>query len=94
MALTKEHLQQVLEFIREHRSTEGGFTPIHSKLEEELSTAEPGSEYYTTLQETKEKHLEAYTTARGQGGSAWPEYENFVAEFEKGITAALKEEAA
>ena len=41
--------------------------------------------------EVKEKLIPPYQKARETGGSAWPEFEKFVSEFEKTVTEAIRE---
>jgi hypothetical protein len=96
MPARKERLEQVLGFIRQHRSNESNFETLYAKLEEECVVAnkdETGNEntYLSSLNETKEKHADVYRQAKEQKSNAWPEFENFVSEFETSVTAAMKE---
>lgn len=85
----KDHLEEVAAFIREHRSNESNFETLHKKLEEELQAA--GSEAYgRALAEAKEKPADEYRQAKTTGGTAWPEFEKFVAAFEKAVLEAIK----
>ncbi|MEI6949003.1 hypothetical protein V9K67_17590 [Paraflavisolibacter sp. H34] len=96
MATGKAHLEEVLEFIREHRSNESNFEKIYAKLEQECRTPpddEVTQAYVNNLSDIREKHTEEYQKSREVKGNAWPEFENFVAEFEKAITGAMKERA-
>ena len=91
----KERLEQVLEFIREHRSNESNFGKLYAKLEEECAVAgsnQAGNEntYLENLKAAKEKQADVYRQAKEQKGSAWPEFENFISEFETSVTEALK----
>lgn len=89
MALTEEQLQVLQEFLRSHRSNEANFAAISQKLDEALSQAGDGTEFFDALEETKEKYGAAYATARENNGAAWPEFENFITHFERGIVAAI-----
>lgn len=91
----KERLEEVLGFIRQHRSNESNFEVLYTKLEEECAVAnnsESGNEgsYLANLNEAKEKHADVYRQAKEQKSSAWPEFENFVSEFETSVTEELK----
>jgi hypothetical protein len=87
--MEKARLEQVAAFIREHRSNESNFEKIYGKLEEE--TREDNGAYTSQLQETKEKSADEYRKAKENGGTAWPEFEKFVSEFETTVVSALKE---
>lgn len=93
----KERLEQVLSFIREHRSNEGNFDVLYAKLEEECeavngSATSNENNYLASLNEAKEKQADVYRQAKEQNSSAWPEFEKFVTEFETSVTEALKSE--
>jgi hypothetical protein len=80
----------VLHFIQEHRSNETNFDKLSSKLEEEINNTNNGVSYKNELQEIKEKRAEEYKQLKSSGSSAWPEFENFVAEFERAVLKASK----
>lgn len=90
IVMEKKHLEEVLSFIRQHRSNEANFEKIYSKLQEEVDSAEDSSEYKNKLQEINQKQAAEYQQAKKDAPTAWPEFENFIAEFETTITAALK----
>ena len=90
----QQHLEEVKAFIHEHRSNEGNFQKLHTKLEEECRWAEGQeglSSYAETLSEVRDKTAEAYRQNREASGSAWPEFEKYVTGFEKAVTLAMKE---
>ena len=86
--MTKEQLEDLAAFIREHRSSESNFEKIYAKLEE--VTNDGDTEFKAAVSEIKEKSVPTYGKAKESGGTAWPEFEKFVSEFEKTITEALK----
>ncbi|HVG13830.1 MAG TPA: hypothetical protein VM935_02680 [Chitinophagaceae bacterium] len=87
--MMNEHIKEVLQFIKEHRSNESNFEKIYAKLEAELSQKDGDSDYLANLHELKEKQAVTYKQAKKEGTSAWPEFENFVSGFEKAGTALL-----
>lgn len=89
--MAKEQLEEVVAFIREHRSNENNFEKLHAKLQEE--TKKEDATYTTQLKEVGEKSAAEYRKAKETGGTAWPEFEKFVSEFEKTVIDALKESA-
>ncbi len=89
--LDKEHIQELLEFIRQHRSNEANFEKLHQRLEDELRNGQGDQNYIHNLQEIKNKQAEEFRQTKETGGSAWPEFEKFVSDFEKTLTETLKE---
>jgi hypothetical protein len=89
--MDKTQLEEVAAFIREHRSNESNFEKLYAKLEEE--TGKDDTNYTNQLQEIKEKGAEEYRKAKQTSGTAWPEFEKFVSEFEKTVVEALREAA-
>ncbi len=89
MNTTSKHLEKVTAFIREHRSNEGDFEKIYTRLTEESEM--PGSDdaYKNNLLEVKEKAAEEYRKAKEINGTAWPEFEKFVTGFEKAVLQAI-----
>jgi len=86
--MDKTQLEDLAAFIREHRSSEGNFEKIYAKLEE--VTNDDDAEFAATLSDIKEKTVPPYQKAKEAGGTAWPEFEKFVSEFEKTVTEAIK----
>lgn len=86
--MDKTQLENLAAFIREHRSSEGNFEKIYAKLEE--VTNDEDAEFAASLSDIKEKTVPPYQKAKEVGGTAWPEFEKFVSEFEKTVTEALK----
>jgi hypothetical protein len=91
MTPSRQELEQTLAFIREHRSNEANFDQLKAKLDESIGQAPEGSEYYTALTEVREKQIAAYSEAKENGGTSWPEFEKFITEFERSITAVMKD---
>ncbi len=87
--MNNDQLQELLEFIKQHRSNEIHFEKLFARLEEE--SAKPGSsqQYSQSLNEIKEKQAEEYRQHKNAGTTAWPEFEKFVSEFEKTITEEM-----
>lgn len=90
---TKQHLEELVRFIHEHRSNESNFKKLYEKLVEAEGVAQNnGSQTYAgTLREIKETYAAVYNQKREKGIGAWPEFENFVSHFEKAVTEALRE---
>lgn len=85
----KKQLEDLLAYIREQRSNEGHFEALYTRLVQEAGSNND-EEYRTSLQEIKQKQVTTYRQASQKGAAAWPEFENFVSEFEKTTTEALK----
>jgi len=88
--MSKAHLEEVLNFIRQHRSNESNFEKLYAKLQEELTNAATDKQYTDSLQEIKAKQVVDYEQSKEKGATAWPEFENFVARFEKTVIEATK----
>jgi hypothetical protein len=91
----KQQLEELAAFIRAHRSAESNFEILFQKLTEACNAeAAEGGEaaqngYLNLLQEARDKYAETYRQSKEKGTSAWPEFENSVTHFEKGVTGAL-----
>lgn len=85
---TQQSPEELLQFLREHRSSEGNFDKISQELETRIRTAQEQNKpaFAQTLQEVKEKYGDAYTKAKETSGSAWPEFEKFVTQLELALT--------
>ena len=81
-----DQFRDTLLFIRDNRGNEASFEDLYQKLLDELRDEESSSAYREKLEEIKEKQAEVYRQAKDTQGSAWPEFENFVSEFEKAVT--------
>ena len=81
MTNDKNHFHDLAAFIKEHRSNEANFGLLYKKLEEEIRLA--GENELPQLQELRDKTAAEYTKAKETAGTAWPEYEKFVSDFEK-----------
>jgi hypothetical protein len=91
--MNKTHLEDVAAFLREHRSSESNFDKLYAKLEEESAKGTADADYQQALSEIKEKSIPTYQKAKEAGGTAWPEFEKFVSEFERTVTEALRDKA-
>jgi hypothetical protein len=86
----KKHIEEILAFIREHRSDEANFEKLYQKLDDELQNKQPDGNYIHNLKEIKEKQAEEFRQTKQNGGSAWPEFEKFVTEFERTLTDEIR----
>ena len=93
MAATTERTDEILQVIRENRSSEANFDRLLQQLEQALVLAQNNNNatVVTALQDVKEKYAAEYRKAKEAGGTAWPEFENFVTQFERSLTTAGKE---
>ena len=93
LSMNKAYLEELATFIREHRSNEENFEKLAARLETVTTNGNLPGDYQNKLQTIKEKELAVYSQAKETGGTAWPEFEKFVSEFEKTIMEAVKEAA-
>ncbi|HYO21336.1 MAG TPA: hypothetical protein VER36_02955 [Flavisolibacter sp.] len=84
--MDKAHLEEVAAYIREHRSNEENFEKLNAKLKEEAVNNTPG----LSMQDIQTR-ADEYRKAKETGGSAWPEFEKFVSQFEKAVVEAIRE---
>lgn len=90
MPESKQHLEEVLDFIRQHRSNENNFDLLYEKLlteceaEEKYSTNQRNS-YLENLREADKKQASEYRQSKENNDNAWPEFEKFVTQFETSI---------
>lgn len=77
--------EDLLAFFREHRSNEANYPAICQRMD----TAAAGDEdLKRDWEEIREKQGKTYEQAKETaGGSAWPEFEQFVSAIEKRLTA-------
>ena len=87
----KEHLEELAAFIREHRNNEANFETIYARLEKESGSGQGGEDYQSALAAIKDKQGETYRNMKEKTGSAWPEFENFVNQFEQQVMEVLRE---
>ena len=83
--MNDNHLEGLKQFIRDHRNSESNFDLLLNKLDEEIKNGNTDLGYKQALQEIKTKQASEYSQAKQTGGSAWPEFENFVSAFEKSL---------
>lgn len=78
--------------VREHRSSESHFPVILQQLEKALAQAQQHNHVSlaNNLQNVKETYAAEYLKAKENGGTAWPEFEKFVTQFERSLTEANK----
>jgi hypothetical protein len=74
---------ETLQFIRERRTQEGNFEALQQRLEAEIAAA--GEPLKSKLQSVQEKEGANFLALRQKGGSAWPEFEQFVTAFERAL---------
>lgn len=88
----KKHLEELAQFIREHRNNEDYFQALYDQLVAECE-AQDGAEnpYAHSLRETFEKQAATYKENKEKGISSWSEFENMVSHFEKTVTDALNQ---
>lgn len=91
MSATPFPAEEIMQTIREHRSSESNFDKLCQELEKAIVAAETNTSLVSDLQEVKEKYAAEYQKAKETGGSAWPEFEKFVTQFERTLTSANKE---
>jgi hypothetical protein len=91
----KQQLEELAAFIRANRAAESNFEILLQKLTEACNAeATEGGDaaqngYLSLLQEVRDKYAKTYRQSKEKGTSAWPEFENFVTHFEKGVMGAL-----
>lgn len=79
-----------MQTIRENRSSESNYTLLQQELEKTIAAArQAGSPVVTKeLEDVKEKYAAEYEKAKEAGGTAWPEFEKFVTQFERALSQA------
>jgi hypothetical protein len=84
--------EEIMQVIRENRSSESNFNTLLEQLEKATTWAqqENNSELATELHEVKEKYVPEYQKAKDNAGTAWPEFEKFVTQFERSLTKTAK----
>lgn len=77
-----------LQRLRENRSSESNFETIYQTLHEATQAAqkEGNQTLVDNLKELDEKYAAGYQKAKETGGTAWPEFEKFVTQFERALT--------
>lgn len=85
--------EELMQTIREQRSNEGHFESLSQTLKAAIKTAEEKQDntLLNRLKEVDEKYAPEYEKAKEAGGTAWPEFEKFVTQFERALTTAEKE---
>ncbi len=76
--------------VREARSSESNFERIVQELEKAkiLAQREGNPHLSDELQEVADKYATEYRKAKETRSTAWPEFENFVTQFERALTSA------
>jgi cell division septum initiation protein DivIVA len=84
-----ETTDDLMQVIREHRSSESNFNQLYQTLQQATKMAEEKNDaaLAAALKEVDEKYAAAYKKAQETGGTAWPEFEKFVTQFERTLTA-------
>lgn len=90
MATTSLPIDKIMQTIRENRSSESNFATLQQQLDTSIASAQQtgNSGLLADLQEVKEKYVSEYQKAKTSGGTAWPEFEKFVTQFERALTGA------
>lgn len=88
-----ELIEQKLQFIQEHRSNESHFEKLNTLLEQvledkELVNGASDKSFLEALNAVKQKQSEEYRVMKEKQGSAWPEFEKFVSQFERSLIDA------
>jgi hypothetical protein len=93
MSSTAVSTEQIMQVVRENRSSESNFETLLQQLDKATGLAQQSNNTALAddLQEVKEKYVAEYQKAKETGGSAWPEFENFVTQFERLMTNAAKD---
>ena len=86
-----EDLQHITDAIRESRSNESNFDVLCKYLREAIAAAEKQNNtwMHNNLKEVQDKYAGEYLKARETRDSAWPEFEKFVAQFERSINSGV-----
>lgn len=92
MSTTTVPAEEIMQTIREHRSSENNFETLYQELNKtiELSKRADNTTLAESLVEIKEKQVAEYQKAKETGSTAWPEFEKFVTQFERALTTAMK----
>ena len=93
MTAEEINTEEILQAIRDNRSSEANFDRLLEFLEKALASSQKNQHkaLATDLQNVKEKYAAAYRQAKEAGGTAWPEFENFVTQFERSLTEPVKD---
>lgn len=88
MATTDE----IIETVRDARSSESNFETIVQELDKaiELAKKEDKQTLVDELQEVSDKYAAEYRKSKEVRGTAWPEFEKFVTQFERALAGADK----
>lgn len=82
--------EEIMQTVKENRSSEEHFNRLLQALEK--ATAQAQQQNNTTLagdlQKVKDTYATAYEKTKETGGTAWPEFERFVTEFERALVNA------
>lgn len=84
--------EEIMQNIRAHRSSESNYAALQEELDRAIAASKQASSESLAgeLQEVKEKYAAEYEKAKETGGSAWPEFEKFVTQFERALTNAAR----
>jgi hypothetical protein len=95
MSSTAFPTEEFMQRIRENRSSESNFELLVQQLEKATGVAQQANHTSLSadLQEVNEKYVAEYRKSKENGGTAWPEFEKFVTQFERVLMNAGKEES-
>ena len=90
MSAASVPVEQIMQTIRENRSSESNFAILQHELEKTIAAARQAgnNELSADLQDVKEKYAVEYEKSKETGGTAWPEFEKFVTQFERALSNA------
>lgn len=90
MSTTPLPVEQIMQTIRENRSSESNYTLLQQELDKTIAAARQAGRPVVTkeLEDVKEKYAAEYEKAKEAGGTAWPEFEKFVTQFERALSQA------
>jgi peptide-methionine (R)-S-oxide reductase len=83
-------IEQIMQTIRENRSSESNYALLQQELDKTIAAARQAGNPDVTkeLEDVKEKYAAEYEKSKETGGTAWPEFEKFVTQFERALTQA------
>ena len=90
MATASLPVEQIMQTLRENRSSESNFSTLKKELDNTISAAQQAGNHNLSadLEEIREKYVSEYEKAIEVGGTAWPAFEKFVTQFERALADA------
>lgn len=83
-------IEQIMQTIRDNRSSESNYTLLQQELDKTIAASRQAGNPDVTkdLEDVKEKYAAEYEKSKEAGGTAWPEFEKFVTQFERALSQA------